>query len=78
MQFRNPTDRSFASFDLTIRLNALNTPDHTRGLLADHFLKFSQLLLNDTSYFFDSAFRLEVSIVSQFACSLFSCTFNIV
>jgi hypothetical protein len=54
---------------MVIRLNCL---------LADQFLKFTQLLLNDTSHFFDSAIRLKIGIVSQFALSLFSRSFCVV
>jgi hypothetical protein len=47
-------------------------------LLADHFLKLSQLLLDDTSDFFSSAFRFKIGIVSQFTLCLFSSSFCIV
>jgi hypothetical protein len=66
------------TFDPTARLNGFDTRDHAGCLLADHFLKLTQLLLNDTSYFFDSAFCFKVRIVSQLARSLFSRTFYIV
>jgi len=47
-------------------------------LLADHFLKFSQLLLDDAGYFFNAAFRFKIGIIGQFSLSLFGRSFCIV
>src|SRR5580698_2525537 len=47
-------------------------------LFADHLLDLSQLLLHNTSHFFNAAFRFKIGIVSQFAFSLFRRPFCIV
>lgn len=48
------------------------------ALFADQFLEVRELLLDDASHFFGSAFRLEVGIVFQLSLSLFRRPFCVV